>query len=45
MDMVVEVILSFQVILAHRANPQYIKVNAQLTKEKFDELHMLPKEF
>ncbi len=28
-----------------KANPQYIKVNAQLTKEKTKELHMLRKEF
>jgi hypothetical protein len=28
-----------------KANPQYIKVNAQLTKEKIKELEMLLKEF
>jgi hypothetical protein len=28
-----------------KANPQYIKVNSQLTKEKIEELHMLFKEF
>jgi len=27
------------------ANPQYIKGNSQLTKEKIEELHMLFKEF
>jgi hypothetical protein len=28
-----------------KANPQYIKVNSQLTKEKIEELQMLFKEF
>ncbi len=31
--------------LGTKANPQYIKVNAQLTKEKTKELQMLLKEF
>jgi hypothetical protein len=31
--------------LSTKANPQYIKVNAQLTKEKIEDLQMLLKEF
>jgi hypothetical protein len=31
--------------LGTEANPQYIKVNSQLTKQKIEELHMLLKEF
>ncbi len=31
--------------LGTKANPQYIKFNAQLTKEKVEELQMLLKEF
>jgi hypothetical protein len=31
--------------LGIKANPQYIKVNSQLTKEKIEELHMLLNEF
>jgi len=31
--------------LSKEANPQYIKINSQLTKEKIEELHMLLKEF
>ncbi len=31
--------------LGTQANPQYIKVNAQLTKEKIEDLQMLLKEF
>jgi hypothetical protein len=31
--------------LGTKANPQYIKVNSQLTKDKTEELQMLCKEF
>jgi hypothetical protein len=31
--------------LGTKANPQYIKVNVQFTKEKIEELQMLFKEF
>jgi hypothetical protein len=31
--------------LGTKVNPQYIKVNSQLTKEKTEELQMLLKEF
>jgi DNA-binding protein YbaB len=31
--------------LSTKANPQYIKVNSQLTKENIEELQMLLKEF
>jgi hypothetical protein len=31
--------------LGTKVNPQYIKVNAQLIKEKIEKLHMLLKEF